>query len=189
MTTVAAIQLGATANRDKNLARAEALVRDAAAQGARLVVLPEIFSAPFVAPEPDLEYFEWAERSDGPSNTMVRSVSAELGITVMSPIFEASDLPGVYHNSTYTFRRGELVHVYRKSHLPFSNGFPEKFFFRPGDQPPSVFSDGDLTVGTIICYERHFPELVGSSPSREPTSCASRWRVRANPPRTCSSSS
>jgi beta-ureidopropionase len=156
---VAAVQLRTSDDREDNIARAEGLIRSAADEGADLVVLPEIFAAPFVGAEPDLDYFKWGEFTDGPSNSMAKRVSAELGITVLSSIFERTSLDGVNHNSTFAFADGELVHHYRKSHLPFSNGFPEKFYFRPGDESPSVFQDGDLNVGVIICYERHFPEL------------------------------
>ena len=179
MIVAAAVQLAASNDRADNLARAEALIRDAADGGARLVVLPEIFSAPFVGAETDLRYFEWAEPADGPSNAMARDVSTELDITVMSSIFEATTVTGVYHNSTFTFRNGEHVHTYRKSHLPFSNGFPEKFYFRPGSASPSTFAVEDATVGTIICYERHFPELSrllalqGADVMCVPVACAS----------------
>jgi N-carbamoylputrescine amidase len=176
---VAAVQLAMTADRERNLARTEALVRQAAGQGAALIVLPEIFSAPFVGAEPDIEYFGWAEPADGPSNALVRGLSAELGTTILSPIFEAGAVAGVYHNSTFAFRDGECVHIYRKSHLPFSNGFPEKFYFRPGAAPPSTFAIDGATVGTIICYERHFPELgrvlalQGADIMCVPVACAS----------------
>jgi beta-ureidopropionase len=178
-TVVAAVQVAATDDGEANVAAAERLVREAAGAGASLIVLPEIFAAPFVAPEPDLEYFCWAESPDGPSNSMARRVSEELAVTVLSPIFERTDVPGVHHNSVYTFSSGELVSVYRKSHLPFSNGFPEKFFFRPGGEPPSVVTLGELAVGTIICYERHFPELgrlvalAGAHVMCVPVACAS----------------
>ena len=176
---VAAVQLAATDDRDANIAVAEGLIRDAAAQGASLVLLPEIFAAPFVGPEPDLDYFRWAEAPDGPSNAMAQRLSEELGIAVVSPVFESTGLPGLFHNSAYTFARGALVQVYRKSHLPFSNGFPEKFYFRPGGEPPSVYGYDELTVGTIICYERHFPELgrlvalAGAHVMCVPVACAS----------------
>jgi beta-ureidopropionase len=178
-TVVAAVQLAVTDDRDVNLGAAERLVRDAAAVGATVVVLPEIFAAPFVGPVPDLDYFRWAEAPDGPSNTMVRALSEELAVTVLSPIFEQAAVPGVHHNSVYTYSSGQLVSVYRKSHLPFSNAFPEKFYFRPGDEAPTAFSVGELRVGTIICYERHFPELgrlvalAGAHVMCVPVACAS----------------
>jgi beta-ureidopropionase len=156
---LAAVQLKAGDDRSETIGRAAALVDDAAAQGARIVLLPEMFAVPFVQPEPDPDYFVHAESLDGPSNAMAADASRRHGITVVSSVFEASAVPGVYHNTACTYVGGELRSVYRKSHLPFSNGFPEKFYFRPGETPPEVVDTGETRVGTVICYERHFPEL------------------------------
>jgi len=177
---VAAIQVRATDDRDANLAATERLIREAAADGAELILLPELFAVPFVGPDVDLDYYRWAEPVDGPSNEMARRLSAELGVTVVSSVFEAAEPPGVYHNTCFAFVRGTLAQRYRKSHLPFSNGFPEKFYFRAGDEPPGSFDvDEELRVGTIICYERHFPELgrlvglTGAQVMCVPVACAS----------------
>lgn len=156
---IAALQLRATGDREETLVRAGQLLDEAAAQGAEVVLMPEFFAIPFVQPEPDPEYIRWAEAIDGPSNTLVQEKSAQHGITIVSSFFEGTDVPGVFHNSSATYVSGELRDVYRKSHLPFSNGFPEKFYFRPGQESPSVVDTGSAKVGTIICYERHFPEL------------------------------
>ena len=156
---LAAVQLRASDDRAETIARAEALIDDAAGQGARILLLPEMFAVPFVQPEPDPEYFVHAEQLDGPSNTMAQEASRRHDITVVSSVFEASAVPGVNHNTACTYVAGELRSVYRKSHLPFSNGFPEKFYFRPGETEPEVVQTPDGGVGTIICYERHFPEL------------------------------
>ncbi|MBL3699491.1 carbon-nitrogen hydrolase family protein [Leucobacter luti] len=156
---LAALQLRATGDRDETIRRAAELIDEAAAQGARVVLMPEFFAIPFVQPEPDPGYVKWAEPMDGPSNELCSRKSAEHGITIVSSFFEGTSVPGIYHNTSVTFVRGEARQVYRKSHLPFSNGFPEKFYFRPGQEPPSVVDAGDVKLGTIICYERHFPEL------------------------------
>jgi beta-ureidopropionase len=156
---LAAVQLRATDDTIETVGRAEALIDDAARQGARILLLPEMFAVPFVQPDPDPEYFVHAETLEGPSNAMARAASRRHGMTVVSSIFEASRVLGVYHNTACTFVGGELRSVYRKSHLPFSNGFPEKFYFRPGETDPEVVQTPDGGVGTIICYERHFPEL------------------------------
>lgn len=156
---LAALQLRATGDRDETIRRAAELIDEAAARGARVVLMPEFFAIPFVQPEPDPGYVKWAEPMGGPSNEMCARKSAEHGITIVSSFFEGTNVPGIYHNTSVTFVRGEARQVYRKSHLPFSNGFPEKFYFRPGQEPPSVVDAGDVKLGTIICYERHFPEL------------------------------
>lgn len=178
--TLGAVQVVSTGSRADDLAAAGALVDEAAGRGADIVVMPEIFSAPFVTGEVDLGYFDWAEPLlDGPTNTLMAELSARHGITIVSSVFEAGEPEGVYFNTAVTFHAGEPVLVYRKSHLPFSNAFPEKFYFRPGDQPPSAVSCGEVPVGTIICYERHFPELgrlvalAGGMVMAVPVACAS----------------
>ncbi len=178
--TLAAVQVRATESRDTNLAHTRELIEAAADRGADIIVLPEIFSAPFVTGEVDLGYFQWAEPLlDGPSNRMVADVSAARGVTIVSSVFEQGSPEGIYFNTAVTFHCGEPVLTYRKSHLPFSNAFPEKFYFRPGDQPPSSVRCGDVDLGTIICYERHFPELgrlvalAGGTVMAVPVACAS----------------
>lgn len=156
---LAAVQLSPSADRSETIARAAGLIDDAAAAGAQVVLLPEFFAIPFVQPEPDPEYLRFAEPINGPSNTMAAEKSWEHGITVISSFFEGTAVPGVFHNTACTFVKGEMLSAYRKSHLPFSNGFPEKFYFRPGAEKPGVVDTGSTRVGTIICYERHFPEL------------------------------
>lgn len=155
----AAVQLAASTDRDETIGRAARLLDEAARQGVRLALLPELFAVPFVQPDPDPEYFALAEPLDGPSNAMAAAKSREHRMAVVSSIFEAAEVPGVYHNTACTYVDGELRSVYRKSHLPFSNGFPEKFYFRPGDTPPPTVDIGQTRIGTIICYERHFPEM------------------------------
>lgn len=156
---VAAIQVRAGEDRARNIETTAKLLDDAAGDGAGLVVLPELFAVPFVGGTPDPAYFAHAEPLDGPSNTMAAEKSREHGITVVSSVFEGSAVPGVYHNTACTYVDGELVQTYRKSHLPFSNAFPEKFYFRPGQEPPSAVDAQGTRIGTIICYERHYPEL------------------------------
>ena len=176
----AAIQLGVGQSVDETIRTARELVDEAAADGADFIVLPELYAVPFVQPQPDPEYFALAESLDGPSNTMAREASERHGITVVSSVFEAASVPGVYHNTSCTYSAGELVQTYRKSHLPFSNGFPEKFYFRPGEEAPSAVDTVAGRVGTIICYERHFPELAravaldGGIALALPVACASK---------------
>jgi N-carbamoylputrescine amidase len=178
-TTVAAIQLQASTSLDENLFQAQRQVLSATKNGARIVVMPEIFSAPFVTGEVDLDYFSWAEPLMGPTNSMIAKISSDTKTTIISSFFEASEIDGVFHNTAVTFHDGQIVHTYRKSHLPFSNAFPEKFYFRPGSEPPSAVQCGEVKIGTIVCYERHFPELgrlvalTGGQLMAVPVACAS----------------
>lgn len=157
---VAAIQVRAGEDREHNITTTGELIDAAAGDGAELVVLPELFAVPFVGGTPDPEYFARAEPLDGPSNTLAAERSRRHGITVVSSVFEQSGIPGVYYNTACTFVNGERRHTYRKSHLPFSNAFPEKFYFRPGQEAPTAVDAQGTRIGTIICYERHYPELA-----------------------------
>ncbi|WP_020577783.1 carbon-nitrogen hydrolase family protein [Actinopolymorpha alba] len=158
---VAALQYHPTESREDNLKRVGAKLDEAAAAGVKVVLLPELFAVPFVQGVPgDPEFFSYAEPLDGPSNALVAAKSREHGITIVSSLFEATATPGVYHNTACTFVNGVLTSTYRKSHLPFSNAFPEKFYFRAGEEPPSAVDTGETKIGTIICYERHFPEMA-----------------------------
>lgn len=176
---VAAIQMPTGLDRSQAITQAEELVREAASQGAQLAVLPELYSLPFVSADVDLEYFTWAEPLDGPSMSSMVQLSEQLGITIVTSVFEEREIPGMYGNTACTIVNGDVVQVYRKSHLPFSNGFPEKFYFRPGEEGPKAVDSTVGRIGTIICYERHFPELgreVALSGGRllsVPVACAS----------------
>lgn len=176
---LAVVQTRAGDDRSVNISAAAEMIDHAADAGAKLVLLPEIFAAPFVGEAVDGGYFRWAEPMDGPSNAMVRDRAAAHGIAVVSSIFEESTVPGVYHNTACLFTGDRLACAYRKSHLPFSNGFPEKYYFRPGDEAPPVIDVGAVRVGLIVCYERHFPELGrlvalgGAALMCVPAACAS----------------
>ena len=176
---IAAIQMRVSDDLDRNMEHARAMIEEAIADGAQIVVLPEIFRAPFVSDTSGPDYFRYAEPLDGPSNRMAADISARHQLTLLTPFFEQTELPGVFYNSAATWVSGELRSIYRKTHLPFSNGFPEKFYFRPGDQLPTVVDTGRARVSTIICYERHFPELpraaalAGAELLMVPVACAS----------------
>lgn len=156
---IALIQYRPTADRTANLERVAQMIEGAVDEGVNLVVLPELFGVPFVPTDPDDAWMDYAESTEGPSNTLARELSARHGIGIISSYFERSSIPGVHHNSAAAYVRGELALHYRKSHIPLSHNFHEKLYFRPGDEPPAAFQMGPLRVGVVICYERHFPEL------------------------------
>lgn len=157
---VAVAQLCPTTDREVNLARTAAVLDRAAHADVKLVVLPELFSVPFVGSTPDTSYFSLAEPIDGPSNALVARKAKEHGLVVVSSIFESAMVPGTFHNTACVYQGAARLAIYRKSHLPFSHGFPEKFYFTPGQHEPVVVPTSIGRLGVIICYERHFPELA-----------------------------
>jgi N-carbamoylputrescine amidase len=154
------IQTHAENSRDKNLARLAPLIDDAGRGGVDLLVLPELFGLQFVSGTPDPAYFSAAETLDGPSNTLARTASERHGMVVVSSVFERTALAGVHHNTSVVYDRGATAGIYRKAHLPFSHAFPEKYYFRPGAEPPLTVATSAARIGLIICYERHYPELA-----------------------------
>lgn len=140
--------------------KAEAFVRQAAANGCQIVCLQELLNAPYFAAEQSLKWYDAAEPIEGgPTITRLRELARSLKIAIVAPIMERT-MAGVYYNSAAVIdERGATVGVYRKNHLPQClPGFWEKFYFKPGDLGYPVFDLGFAKVGVYICFDRHFPE-------------------------------
>lgn len=154
---VAAIQMGADiANRSSNVRRAKDLIRQAAKDGARLSVLPEMALDEFIVQWKDIKYYSYAEPVDGPTVQTFSELAKEVGTYIVLPLFE-KDLPGIYYNSAVLISdEGEVVGVYRKNHIPLTLSY-EKFYFTPGQGFP-VFDTPFGRLGILICYDRKYPE-------------------------------
>jgi deaminated glutathione amidase len=160
---VACVQLNSGADKAANVAAAVALVRRAAAAGARLVVLPETWT--YKGSHAALESI--AESIDGPANTVLAGLAAELGVYVLAgSIYERTGRPGRYANTSVLFDpHGAPTAVYRKIHL-FDAVAGAKVYRESDDLDPGaelVTADVDgLTVGLTVCYDLRFPELYRS---------------------------
>ena len=130
---VACIQHACVDGRDANLATTAALVREAAAAGARLVLLQELHTGPYFCQVEDVACFDRAEAIPGPSCELLGPLARELGIVLVSSLFERR-APGLYHNTAVVFERdGSIAGRYRKMHIPDDPAYYEKFYFTPGD--------------------------------------------------------
>jgi len=167
MVKIAGAQFVGSADKEANVRAAERLVRQAAAQGARIVCLPELFSTMYFCVETRREYFDWAEPIPGPTIERMAALAREAGIVLIAPIFErASD--GRYFNSAAVLGPdGRLLGTYRKSSIPFMDVAKspeprgnEKFYFTPGDLGFPTFDTPFARIGILICYDRHFPEAA-----------------------------
>jgi predicted amidohydrolase len=148
-------------DRIANLEKAALLVGQAAAQGAQLVVLPELFSIDYVAfAERDPTLFQRAEPLNGPTVEAMRSAAHDHRVWLVPSFFE-KEVAGVCYDTALLINpHGEIVGKYRKTHIALLSGSgsgQEKFFFRPGNQLP-VFATPMGTLGILICYDRGFPE-------------------------------
>jgi beta-ureidopropionase len=161
VTTVRAAIVQAHANLPKEEAveRHLELVRHAAAQGARITCLQEIFHGPYFPAEQDPRWYATAEPESGPTVSRMRGLARELGMVLVVPFFEEAQ-PGVYYNTAVVIEAdGSVVGKYRKTHIPHVGPcFWEKFYFKPGNLGYPVFETSVGRVGLLICYDRHFPE-------------------------------
>jgi N-carbamoylputrescine amidase len=137
------------------------MIADAAAQGAQVVGLQEIFHGPYFCAEQDAKWYATAEPEDGPTVSRMREVAREHGIVLVVPWYE-EEQPGVYYNTACVIERdGTVLGKYRKTHIPqVGPCFWEKFYFKPGNLGYPVFDTSVGRLGLIICYDRHFPEVA-----------------------------
>jgi len=159
---VVAVQLeaGPEQTPSENLDRALGILREDAADAA-VACLPEYFATPYFPAEQDPEAFDLAVPEDGEFVDRIRDAAAEIETAVVAPIFEEGHPGGRYYNAALVIdAAGNLAGKYRKLH-PFQRpGYNESYYFAPGDLGAPVFDVGGLTVGIMICYDRHFPELA-----------------------------
>lgn len=157
--TVAATQMACSRDRDENIARAEKLVRAAAERGAKVVLLQELFETPYFCKdtEPDLMHLALPV-SDNPAVQHMRALSAQYGIVLPISIYERANI--AQYNSLVMIDSGDILGVYRKSHIPDGPGYREKYYFNPGDTGFHVWNTRHGRVGAAICWDQWFPEAA-----------------------------
>jgi len=152
------------ASKEDNLETCIRMVRQAAADGAQLVVTQELFATHYFPQAEDEVLFDLAEPIPGPTSQALSALADELGITLSASLFEKRTA-GVYHNTTVTFGSdGACIGKYRKMHIPDDPRFYEKYYFTPGDLGWQTFEyDGggqQASVGTLVCWDQWFPEAA-----------------------------
>jgi N-carbamoylputrescine amidase len=145
---------------EANLNLACAKIRDAAAQGAQVVCLPELFRSPYFCQNEDAANFALAESIPGPSSEAIGAVARQAGVIVIASLFERR-APGMYHNTAVVIgAKGEVVGLYRKMHVPDDPGYYEKFYFTPGDLGFCAFDTPVGRLGVLICWDQWYPEAA-----------------------------
>jgi N-carbamoylputrescine amidase len=176
--TIGLIQQAVAPDKSGTIAAAESAIRDAAADGAQIICLQELFDAPYFCKVTEAERFNLAEPIPGPTVEGMQRLAAELSVVIIVPIFERR-APGVYHNSAAVVDAGgELLGVYRKMHIPDDPLYHEKYYFAPGEAPPPpsaiyqhgtkggeqagfrVFVTRYATIGVLICWDQWYPEAA-----------------------------
>ncbi|MGW8193318.1 MAG: carbon-nitrogen hydrolase [Desulforhopalus sp.] len=156
--TVGLVQHAAAGSRELTIARCVAGTRDAAAQGAKLVVLQELHCGPYFCQTEDVEVFDQAEPIPGPGTTVFAALAKELGIVLVTSLFERR-AAGLYHNSAVVLEAdGTVAGVYRKMHIPDDPGYYEKFYFTPGDLGFNPIDTSVGRLGVMVCWDQWYPE-------------------------------
>jgi N-carbamoylputrescine amidase len=155
---VGLVQMSATPDPDKNLQRAIDRVHQAAAKGAQIVCLPELFQTQYFCQREDAALFDLAEPIPGPTTARLSEVAKQLRIVLIASLFEKR-APGVYHNTAVMIDGdGSLRGIYRKMHIPDDPLYYEKFYFTPGDLGFKAFDTQVGRVGTLVCWDQWYPE-------------------------------
>ena len=158
--TVAAVQMKCSKSVEKNIAHAEELVRQAAAKGAEIVLLPELFERPYFCQERRYEYYEYAQTAEeNPAVRHFSRVAAELGIVIPVSFYE-KEVNNTYNSVAILDADGKNLGIYRKTHIPDDHYYQEKFYFTPGDTGFKVFDTRFGTIGVGICWDQWFPETA-----------------------------
>ncbi len=156
--TVGLLQLQVGPDPDANTKNALHWLEKAAAQGAQVVCLPELYRSQYFCQKEDVDLFELAEPIPNESIEAFQSAAARLAVAVLVPVFERR-AAGVYHNSLVCIDAdGTLVGIYRKMHIPDDPAYYEKFYFAPGDLGFKNFDTRYGRVGTLICWDQWYPE-------------------------------
>ena len=143
-----------------NVEKTVLAIRAAAARGASLVCLQELFASQYFCQVEDASYFDLAEPVTGPTVQAIAQVAKECSVSVVTPIFEKR-APGVYHNSVVVVgTNGETLGLYRKMHIPDDPLFMEKYYFTPGDLGFVSIETKAAKVGTLICWDQWYPEAA-----------------------------
>jgi N-carbamoylputrescine amidase len=159
--TVAALQYAVPGwDRAANVARAEAMVRRAAGQGAQVILLPELFETPYFCTEQDAKHFALAEPALGHATVLrFARLAAELGVVLPISFFERAGQ--AYFNTVAMIDAdGQVLGHYRKTHIPDGPGYSEKYYFTPGDTGFRVWDTRFGRIGVGICWDQWFPETA-----------------------------
>ena len=164
------IQLAVSENKEATVRAHEEAARAAAAKGANVICLQELFDAPYFCKVTDAERFNLAEAIPGPTTERMQQLARELGVVIIVPLFERR-AAGVYHNSAAVVDAdGTLLGIYRKMHIPDDPLYYEKYYFTPGE----IYQHGESSVatgfrtfdtrfgriGVLICWDQWYPEAA-----------------------------
>ena len=161
VTRIGLIQLTAEDTPAANVRKTIPRIEEAAARGAKIIGLQEMFTTKYFCIEQNPKHFQLAEPIEsGPSVNALANVAKKLGVVIVAPLFEARGSE-VYHNTAAVIDAdGSVLGKYRKMHIPQDPGFEEKFYFTPGDLGFRTWSTAHGKIGVLICWDQWYPEAA-----------------------------
>ena len=157
---VGLVQQQNSADRAANITKLQQRIRQAAAEGAELVVLQELHNGLYFCQTEDTQVFDQAEPIPGPSTELFGALAKELGVVLVLSLFERR-APGLYHNTAVVIERdGSIAGKYRKMHIPDDPAYYEKFYFTPGDLGFEPIDTSVGRLGVLVCWDQWYPEAA-----------------------------
>ena len=156
----AGIQMQCSRSVEENIAKADKMVREAAANGAQIILLPELFERQYFCQERNYDYYAYAQSVD--DNLAVKhfqKVAAELKVVLPISFYER-DINVFYNTVAVIDADGSVLGIYRKTHIPDDHYYQEKFYFTPGDTGFKVWDTRYARIGVGICWDQWFPETA-----------------------------
>lgn len=157
---LACVQMNCSEEREENISLAESLVRSAAADGANVILLPELFEMPYFCQQKNYDFYYYADRTEeNPAVQHFMGVARELSVVL--PISFYEKWGNTFFNTVAMIDAdGRLMGIYRKSHIPDDHFYQEKFYFTPGDTGFKVWDTAYGCIGVGICWDQWFPEAA-----------------------------
>ena len=154
------IQQHNTADRNDNMRRIADKIKALASEGAELVVLQELHNSLYFCQTENVGNFDMAEPIPGPSTNFFANLAKELGIVIVTSLFERR-AAGLYHNTAVVIERdGTIAGKYRKMHIPDDPAYYEKFYFTPGDMGFHPIDTSVGRLGVLVCWDQWYPEAA-----------------------------
>ncbi len=191
---IAILQLTCSEDIQANENKSQQKIREAAANGAQIICLQELYNAVYFAQNVKVENYTYAQKIGDEGTSKMQALAKELGIVLIVPIYEEA-LPGLYFNTVLVYDAdGTYLGKYRKTHIPDGPQYHEKYYFTPGDLGYPVFNTKFGCIAIGICWDEWFPEVarifalqgaeilfypsaIGSEPDRPEYSSADAWKT------------
>ena len=155
--TAAAIQMQMSRSIEDNIEKADRMVREAAKEGAQVILLPELFERPYFCQERCYDYYAYAKPVEE-NDAVLRLQKTAKELSVVIPVsFYERDVNCLYNSVAMIDADGSIMGVYRKTHIPDDHFYQEKFYFTPGNTGFRVFDTVYGKIGVGICWDQWFP--------------------------------